>query len=155
MKLRLNTGFEGVTRFVILRLIRHLAVEARHCVRRFARHFIKIWRVSRSTLMWTFFQWTFVIIYWQGKVTSFLTLLQEFRRYLTHLFRYCGHNSMRDNQNSQYTPALNEREGWSTSWSLAAVPSRHFHLLLRTTTKKTTILFEILVIFPADIIIIL
>jgi hypothetical protein len=42
MKLRLNTGFEGVTRFVILRLIRHLAVEARHCVRRFARHFIKI-----------------------------------------------------------------------------------------------------------------
>jgi hypothetical protein len=42
MKLRLNTGFEGVARFVILRLIRHLAVEARHCVRRFARHFIKI-----------------------------------------------------------------------------------------------------------------
>ena len=61
MKLRLNTGFEGVTRFVILRLIRHLAVEARHCVRRFARHFIKIWRVSRSALMWTWFQWTIVL----------------------------------------------------------------------------------------------
>jgi hypothetical protein len=41
MKLRLNTGFEDATRFVILWLIRHLAVEARHCEQRFTRHFIK------------------------------------------------------------------------------------------------------------------
>ena len=37
----INTGFEGATRFVILRLIRHLSVEARHYGQRFARHFIK------------------------------------------------------------------------------------------------------------------
>ena len=33
--------------------VKHLAVEARHWIQHFARHFIKIWRVSRSTLMWT------------------------------------------------------------------------------------------------------
>ena len=37
----INTGFEGATRFVILRLLSTTGVEARHYGQRFTRHFIK------------------------------------------------------------------------------------------------------------------
>ena len=42
--------------------VKHLSVEARHCEQRFTRHFIIIWRVSRSTLMWTISQWSLVLL---------------------------------------------------------------------------------------------
>jgi hypothetical protein len=37
----INTGFEGATSFVILRLLSTTWVEARHYEQRFTRHFIK------------------------------------------------------------------------------------------------------------------
>jgi len=94
MKLRLNTGFEGATRFVILWLLSTTWVEARHCGQRFARHFIKNLKSIPINFDVDIFSMIAVLIDWH-KGTSNLPPMQELALYLTlHFFSSSQFNGL-------------------------------------------------------------